>query len=576
MFILTTISDLVQISPEDFQKPSAESIEDNLNAKYANKVVQKIGLCICVYDILSASDGLIGHGTGIVNVNVECRLVVFRPFKGEIVAGRISSASDDGMRIALDFFDDIFVPSNLLFPDSTFNEQEQCWVWSNEGQEYFYDKTDWVRFRVEQEHWTDLSPLAPSLRETGAYAERKSPYSITASMMQAGLGPVQSSNHFPVLDAGDIEIWLTRKPKDRLLLHSVVLSLHSKWFNASLSERWTGGSSKSLDHVAKWRYELEFEDEKTATLVKGSDSLHTVTSLSADTTDDLYFNSNGFSSAHLDKKQRKHRVNLVKAYRCYFGAVFHLPIDYDYDSSKWSFEFRVRDFIAMIVEIGDFYDGLQFLTGPVENLLKTFVVEYPFNLSSCLKILPQMSLKLRSGWLFKEVVCELAGQHYCNDGELRNHLPPEMASLVLKKWAWYRQMMRDLNNEILTLENPDYDVGEDPDVIQIASSWYRQFIFMRLFKCQEEIWFGIPYKYRTLVVCIPSIDYDTELRHYYFKSQNQRSSVYGLLRSMLDKASQKIRHSFGNDSAWFQDDFDRLKSPKCITVHDEELPWNGC
>lgn len=57
--------------------------------------------------------------------------------------------------------------------------QEQCWVWSNEGQEYFYDKTDWVRFRVEQEHWTDLSPVAPSLRETAAYSERKSPYSIT-------------------------------------------------------------------------------------------------------------------------------------------------------------------------------------------------------------------------------------------------------------------------------------------------------------------------------------------------------------------------------------------------------------
>ncbi|KAL8881796.1 MAG: hypothetical protein Q9198_001067, partial [Flavoplaca austrocitrina] len=74
-----------------------------------------------------------------------------------------------------------------------------------------------------------------------------------------------------------------------------------------------------------------------------------------------------------------------------------------------------------------------------------------------------------------------------------------MASLVLKKWAWYRQMMRDLDNEILTLDNPDYDVREDPDVIQIASSWYRHFIFVRLFKYQEEFWFGIPYKYRTLV-----------------------------------------------------------------------------
>ena len=33
------------------------------------KVIQKIGLCLYVYDVLSASDGLIGHGTGIVNVN---------------------------------------------------------------------------------------------------------------------------------------------------------------------------------------------------------------------------------------------------------------------------------------------------------------------------------------------------------------------------------------------------------------------------------------------------------------------------------------------------------------------------
>ena len=81
------------ISPEDFQKPSAESIEDNINAKYANKVIylpcsgsenfdwyylqviQKIGLCICVFDLLKTSDGLIGHGTGIVNVNGEAGLL---------------------------------------------------------------------------------------------------------------------------------------------------------------------------------------------------------------------------------------------------------------------------------------------------------------------------------------------------------------------------------------------------------------------------------------------------------------------------------------------------------------------
>lgn len=84
----TTISDLIHISPEDFSKYSAVAIEDNINEKYANKVrhqwiifhidvlwlihikvIQKIGLCIGFYDLLESSDGLIGHGTGLVNVN---------------------------------------------------------------------------------------------------------------------------------------------------------------------------------------------------------------------------------------------------------------------------------------------------------------------------------------------------------------------------------------------------------------------------------------------------------------------------------------------------------------------------
>lgn len=59
----------MQIQASDLEKGHAQVIEDNINAKYANKVIQKIGLCICMYDLLSASDGLIGNGDGLVNVN---------------------------------------------------------------------------------------------------------------------------------------------------------------------------------------------------------------------------------------------------------------------------------------------------------------------------------------------------------------------------------------------------------------------------------------------------------------------------------------------------------------------------
>lgn len=41
------------------------------------QVVQKIGLCISLYDVLWTSEGLIGHGTGLVNVNGMVNLAPF-------------------------------------------------------------------------------------------------------------------------------------------------------------------------------------------------------------------------------------------------------------------------------------------------------------------------------------------------------------------------------------------------------------------------------------------------------------------------------------------------------------------
>lgn len=65
----TKIADLVQLKPQDFYKTSLEAIEDKINEKYANKVIPNIGLCVCVWDITDASEGLIGQYDGYVNIN---------------------------------------------------------------------------------------------------------------------------------------------------------------------------------------------------------------------------------------------------------------------------------------------------------------------------------------------------------------------------------------------------------------------------------------------------------------------------------------------------------------------------
>ena len=64
-------------------------------------------------------------------------------------------------------------------------------MWKNDDNELFFDVGEVVRFRVESEQWHDQSPDAPpKATDTAAEIERKVPYSIIASMCDAGLGPV--------------------------------------------------------------------------------------------------------------------------------------------------------------------------------------------------------------------------------------------------------------------------------------------------------------------------------------------------------------------------------------------------
>ena len=78
---------------------------------------------------------------------------------------------------------------------------------------------------------------------------------------------------FPIFGDGDVEICLSRKPEDRFVLHSVVLGLHSSFFKASISERWSArqDNATSGDPI-KWRYQLLFEenmnDEEAPLLAK--------------------------------------------------------------------------------------------------------------------------------------------------------------------------------------------------------------------------------------------------------------------------------------------------------------------
>ncbi|XP_066924544.1 DNA-directed RNA polymerase III subunit RPC8-like isoform X2 [Clytia hemisphaerica] len=168
MFVLSEMKDVIRIKPFNFVYNVRESLEFGLNKKFANKVVHNVGLCITLFDIIEIGDSYILPGDGSSHTPVS-----------------------------LGFFDDITIPKEYLQQKSKFVDTEQLWVWEYETEDgthdLFMDINEEIRFRIIDEEFVDLTPEGPAPPpvdgEPAPVVENKrSPYSISASISESGLG----------------------------------------------------------------------------------------------------------------------------------------------------------------------------------------------------------------------------------------------------------------------------------------------------------------------------------------------------------------------------------------------------
>merc|ERR1712130_662083 len=163
MFELVTMEDNVKLEPHLFDKDMADATKQQLNRKLANRIFHKAGLCICLYDILKIGDSLILPGDGACRTFVKFRYIVFRPFLNEVIVGKVRSCTKDGLRISLDFFDDIFVPVQNIRQRNKFELEngKPKWIWyyededeetSSETERFEIEIGDRIRFRVKDEY----------------------------------------------------------------------------------------------------------------------------------------------------------------------------------------------------------------------------------------------------------------------------------------------------------------------------------------------------------------------------------------------------------------------------------------
>jgi DNA-directed RNA polymerase III subunit RPC8 len=148
---LSRMCDTVHIAASEFGKPLLTAITDALAEKYPNKVVPDLGLCVTVYDIVDVGEAHIYAGNAAQHIAVEFRLVIFRPFVGEVLTGTVVAADPQGMRVSLGFFDEIHVPARALPTPNFWSAEEGVWVWNvSEDHQLFFDLENVLRFRVDE------------------------------------------------------------------------------------------------------------------------------------------------------------------------------------------------------------------------------------------------------------------------------------------------------------------------------------------------------------------------------------------------------------------------------------------
>ncbi|CAN8295255.1 unnamed protein product [Cochlearia groenlandica] len=205
MFNLCDLEHTLRVPPHLLNLPLEDAIKSVLQNVFLDKVLSDLGLCVSFYDIKSIEGGFVLPGDGAATYKVGFRIVVFRPFVGEVISAKFKESDDaNGLRLTLGYFQDIYVPAPLIptpnrcEPDP-YNRNQKRWVWEfgEPKEDYIIDDSCQIRFRVESisypsvpiERTEDAKPFAPMV--------------VIGNIDDDGLGPVSWWESFDQIEQED-------------------------------------------------------------------------------------------------------------------------------------------------------------------------------------------------------------------------------------------------------------------------------------------------------------------------------------------------------------------------------------
>ncbi|KAI6660334.1 hypothetical protein LOD99_13922 [Oopsacas minuta] len=189
MFQLVHMRDVIMIPPHRLGWELTKHLRDQLAIKYGNKVIYNIGLVIALFDILDMTEPVVLPGQPDVIITLEFRVIVFRPFIGEVLNGHVFKSTHEGVHVHVDFFHDILITQDCLPQDSVWQENEQVWVWKykveDNTHDLYIDKGEPIRFSITKEKFVDI---AVDKKGQDDNKETELPYKLYAQITDPGLG----------------------------------------------------------------------------------------------------------------------------------------------------------------------------------------------------------------------------------------------------------------------------------------------------------------------------------------------------------------------------------------------------
>ncbi|RLN86546.1 hypothetical protein BBJ28_00001505 [Nothophytophthora sp. Chile5] len=254
MFVLTRLSDVIPVAPELFDADYTQVLVEEIDRKYANKVLADVGLCVTMYDFVHIGDALVHPADGTSHSQgtdwlrphplaaAGLRLTDVRRLRSSGVpdggvpplCGRSAQGPHRelhggahqrygrlcgephvllGLRanamllpVSMDFVQDIIIPSYALQTPSYFDTAERLWVrgcvcshsdplvWDS-AEKFYMDLHEEIRFRVTNINFTRVTKTAKGIQATTTEASDKG--DNDAGDMRQSLARRRSSSTMP-------------------------------------------------------------------------------------------------------------------------------------------------------------------------------------------------------------------------------------------------------------------------------------------------------------------------------------------------------------------------------------------